>query len=179
MPSPPIIPLVIGNNGAWMFVRSSSAQGSCGVNGYPCRHPGVDVAGRAGTPVRAPEGGMVYFIADGASAPFVGYGPWLVMIRGDSGKFHLLAHLDPAKASLARMGARVEEGQIVGVTSSANHTHWEVRKLPKPAAGQTNFDNNEDPIGWMRGGTAASIVLLAALAGGGLWIWREHRKGRR
>lgn len=178
MPTLPILPFAIGNNGGFRAVRSSRAQGSCGVHGYPCYHPGVDVVGRAGTAVRAPENGTVFVVADGSAPPFVGYGPYLVMIRGDSGVFHLLSHLSPANASMAKMGARVAEGQVIGTTSAANHTHWEVRKQPVPGSGRTNLDNNLDPMAWAseRG---TSIVLIAMLAGGSLWIWNRYRKGSR
>jgi murein DD-endopeptidase MepM/ murein hydrolase activator NlpD len=170
----PITPLVVGNNGAFRAVRSSSAQGSCGVHGYPCLHPGVDVNAPAGTPVKAPEAGVVVAAADGAAAPFRGYGPWLVMILGASGKYHLLAHLDPASSAMAPVGSRVTEGQVVGRVSSARHTHWEVRVRPTPPTGQTNLDNNLDPISWMKG--VGSVVLLAVLAGGAYWIWREMKR---
>ena len=176
----PISPFKVGNNGAYLAVRSISAQGSCGVHGYPCKHPGVDVVGRAGAVVRAPEDGMVVFAADGSLSPFVGYGPWLVIVRGfESGKFHLLAHLDPADRQRAPIGLRMSSGQPVGVTSAANHTHWELRKkmVPDFAHGETNFTNNDDPIAWMKG---SSLLLPLILAGGGLillklWTDRFHR----
>ena len=173
---PPIAPLVIGNNGAWLAVRSSPAQGSCGVSGYPCKHPGVDVVGRAGTVVRAPEAGMIAFAADGSASPFGGYGPWLVLVRGDSGKFHLLGHLDPADRNRAPIGLRVAAGQPVGITSAANHTHWEVRTkmVPDFARGDTNFTNNTDPIAWL----GSSLLLPLLVAAGGLillGLWRTDR----
>lgn len=170
----PITPLVVGSNGAFRALRSSSAQGSCGVHGYPCLHPGVDVAARQGTTVVAPESGVVVIAADGTAPPFVGYGPWLVLLRGDSGKFHLLAHLDPSTAAQAPAGLRVAEGAAIGTVSAARHTHWEVRVRPTPPAGKTNLDNNLDPIGWMKG--VGSIVVLAVIAGGAYWIWREMKR---
>lgn len=171
----PIIPLVIGNNGAYAAVRSSSAQGSCGVHGYPCKHPGVDVVGGYLDPVRAPEAGVVVVATDGASAPFVGYGPWLILIRGASGKYHLLAHLDPSRAALAMPGMPVREGQIIGAISAARHTHWEVRTLPTPGAGKTNFDNNVDPIAWMKSGGEIAFLVVAA---GGILLWQLWRRRR-
>lgn len=175
MATHPIIPFVIGNNGAWKFLRTSSKQGSCGVHGYPCYHPGVDVYGKAGTPVRAPESGQVVIAADGSAAPFVGYGPWLVMIKGASGRYHLLSHLAPGTASMAPAGVTVSEGQVIGTTSSANHTHWEVREKPTPGSGKTNLDNNVDPIAWMKAG---SVIVLALAAFGGFWLYREWKKRR-
>lgn len=165
-PQPPIYPLEIGAHGGWLEVRSTAADGACGVHGYPCRHPGVDVAGVAGTPVVAPESGTVVMVADGTAAPFVGYGPWLAIILGDSGKFHLLAHLDPASSGMAPMGAQVVAGQQVGVTSSANHTHWEVRSamVPDFASGEDNFSNNQDPIAWLETPDLGVILLLGGAA---------------
>lgn len=174
MPRAPIIPLRVGNNGAYRALRSSPAQGSCGVHAYPCLHPGVDVAGAAGTKVYAPEDGVILYATDGNGAPFVGYGPWLIVMLGASGKHHLLGHLEPATASLGPVGRRVTEGDLVGTTSSANHTHWEVRDKAWPPAGKTNLDNNSDPLLWMRGG---AIVLIAGLAVAGYVAY--HLWGRK
>lgn len=172
---PPIWPLVVGNNGAYRALRSTSAQGACGVHGYPCLHPGLDVNGIIGTRVVAPEGGIVVAASDGNSAPWVGYGPWLVVIQGASGNFHLLGHLQAATAAMASIGARVTAGQQVGITSSANHTHWEVRRLLTPGAGRTNLDNNLDPLAWL--GASSSLGALLLLGGAALLsylIWRNH-----
>lgn len=166
-PQPPIYPLQVGAHGGWLEIRASPSDGSCGVHGYPCKHPGVDVAGAAGTPVVAPESGTVVAVGDGNSAPFVGYGPWFLIIQGDdSGKFHFLGHLDPVSASLAPANASVTAGQQIGVTSSANHTHWEVRSkmVPDFASGEDNFSNNSDPIGWL---TIATLGIGAVLLVGG------------
>lgn len=160
----PITPLRMPRTGAFLARRASPADGACGVHGYPCLHPGVDVLGVKGTPVQAPEGGVVVVVADGTAMPFQGYGPWLVILQGDSGKFHLLGHLEPS-ANVVAKGQRVELGQVVGKTSSANHTHWEVRTMLTPGAGRTNQQNNEDPVSWLSGW---SIVTLA-LAGVATW----------
>lgn len=161
-PQPPIYPLRVGNHGGWLEVRSDPSDGSCGVSGYPCKHPGLDVYGPRGTPVVAPENGTIVMVANGASPPFTGYGPWLVILQGASGKFHLLSHLDPATSALGPMGARVSAGTKIGTTSSANHTHWEVRTRITPPSGATNFTNNVDPIGWLRGQSSLFVTLLVA-----------------
>lgn len=166
-PQAPIYPLQVGAHGAWLEVRSSPADGACGVSGYPCRHPGVDVAGAAGTPVVAPESGTIVATGDGSAAPFVGYGPWFVVLQGqDSGKFHLLGHLEPLTAALGQLGAQLLAGQQVGTTSSANHTHWEVRSKVSPdyGSGEDNFTNNVDPLGWL---STAALGLGAVLVVGG------------
>ncbi len=173
-PQPPIYPLQVGAHGGWLDVRSTPSDGACGVHGYPCRHPGVDVVGSAGTPVVAPESGAVVAAGDGNSAPFVGYGPWFVIIQGASGKFHFLGHLDPATSGMAPAGQAVIAGDQVGVTSSANHTHWEVRDkmVPDFAAGEDNFTNNSDPLGWLSGAQMGVLgtVLIAGASAALLWL---------
>lgn len=178
-PQPPIWPLVVGAHGGYLETRSTPADGSCGVSGYPCRHPGLDVAGTSGTPVVAPESGTVVAAGDGSAAPFVGYGPWLVIIAGrDSGKFHLLAHLEPATAAMAEVGREVAAGDAIGATSSANHTHWEVRDQPVPdfAAGQTNFDNNSDPLAWLAAAQRGALGTALIVGSAALFLWLLWRR---
>lgn len=173
-PQPPIYPLQVGDHGGWLETRATPADGSCGVHGYPCRHPGLDVAGAAGTSVAAPESGVVVAVGNGSTAPFVGYGPWFVIIQGeDSGKFHFLGHLDPVTSSMAPMGAQVVAGDQVGITSSANHTHWEVRDRVSPdfAAGEDNFTNNQDPLAWLSGASMGIFGTAILLGGAALFLW--------
>lgn len=166
-PQAPITPAEVGPHGAFHFVRRSASDGACGTKGYPCVHPGVDLVGRRGTPVRAPEDGVIVRTANGASAPFTGYGPWLVILQGRSGVYHLLAHLDPATAALGTPGLAVKAGAILGTTSSANHVHWEVRAAPTPPPGGSNATNNSDPLAWLRrqeGHPGTGWILVAAVA---------------
>lgn len=179
---PPIYPLIVGNHGGYMEVRSSPSDGSCGVSSYPCKHPGVDVYGPQGTRVVAPESGVVMAIADGNSSPWVGYGPYLAVIRGDvSGKFHLLAHLEPSSATLALFGQHVTAGQQIGTTSNANHTHWEVRnkQIPDWQHGETNYENGIDPIAWLRKGSGPGIGTMLLLGGGALFAILMYRRSRK
>src|SRR4051812_33721841 len=67
-PQPPVYPLVQGAHGGYLEARLSPADGSCGVGSYPCRHPGLDVAGNPGVPVVAPENGQIIQTADGNSS---------------------------------------------------------------------------------------------------------------
>jgi murein DD-endopeptidase MepM/ murein hydrolase activator NlpD len=169
---------MVGDHGAWLETRATPADGSCGVHAYPCRHPGVDVAGTAGTPVVAPESGVVVTTGDGNSSPYAGYGPWFVIIEGDSGKFHLLGHLEPAASSLAPSGMQVLAGQQVGVTSTANHTHWEVRDkaVPDFASGEDNFTNNSDPLAWLTlAAIGAGTLLVVGATGLFLWLLLRRR----
>jgi len=167
-PQPPIWPLVVGNNGGFMAVRASSAQGSCGVSGYPCKHPGVDVNGAPGRAVGSPVSGVIVQVSDGTSSPFSGYGPYLAIVRGDDdGLYHMVAHMARGTSSLAYAGRRVRAGDQIGTVSSYNHVHWELRKKPVPAfaAGESNATNNLDPIAWLSSsrmftGIAGNLLLL-------------------
>jgi murein DD-endopeptidase MepM/ murein hydrolase activator NlpD len=165
----PVWPTKLSPHGAFGYVRKTPADGACGTKGHPCTHPGSDVLGASGTPVKAPEDGVIVKAASGSSSPFGGYGPWVIVIQGKSGWYHLLGHLDPAKAPLGSVGLVVRAGQVVGTTSSANHVHWEVRRkaVPDFAAGESNASNNIDPFAWLRryGGTPGTgWILLAAIA---------------
>jgi murein DD-endopeptidase MepM/ murein hydrolase activator NlpD len=181
-PQPPIWPLKQGNHGGYLEVRRSPADGACGVGSYPCVHPGLDVAGAQGAAVHAPEDGVIVNAADGASSPFGGYGPWVIVIQGDDGKFHLLGHLDPATRSMGQVGQRVTAGDVVGTVSSANHTHWEVRSraFPRFSDGESNATNNSDPVAWLRAASSGSSVWTFALWAFGIWAgWRIVKRLRR
>ncbi len=167
VPQVPIWPGVVSPHGAFHYLRQSSSDGACGTKGYPCSHPGVDLVGKRGTEVRAPEDGVIVRTANGSSPPFTGYGPWLVVFQGRSGVYHLLAHLDPATAALGTPGVSVKAGTVLGTTSSANHVHWEVRRSPTPPSGGSNATNNLDPFAWLRqtgGHPGTGWILLAAVA---------------
>lgn len=111
------------------------------------------------TPCVAPESGEVVNVFESnrpiAGTPrfsrpagFSGYGPRGVVLRGDSGVWHLLGHLDSV---LVRVGERVAEGQTVGVGSVVHHVHWEVRVAARPASGQAVVEVTLDPVAWLRG----------------------------
>lgn len=107
--------------------------------------------------VFAPENGTVIDVANGASAPFVGFGPGVIVIRGDSGFFHLLAHLNFSTINV-RQGQRVGEGQLLATFDPRiGHTHWEVRQQrlgSKPP-------NTIDPNIWLRGQLAIAAATPA------------------
>src|SRR5688572_18460693 len=89
-------------------------------------HYAWDLGGPGGTPVYAPEDGVVDTIADGQGPPWSGYDPGLVLLHGGSGYYHLLAHLGPSSYKV-RVGDRVKQGQHVG-NIAYDHVHWEIRK---------------------------------------------------
>lgn len=133
--------------GAWLARRSDGRR----------LHAGVDLAMDPDTPCRAPEAGTVVetFEANRPRDPrrsrpagWAGYGPRGVLMRGDSGVFHLLAHLDELRVS---NGQRVAEGEVVGVGSAVRHVHWEVRGQARPPAGAAVVEISHDPGAWLRG----------------------------
>ncbi len=180
-PQPPIYPLRQGAHGGYLERRNSPADGACGVGSYPCVHPGLDVAGDPGTTVVAPDNGVIVDAADGSSSPYGGYGPWVVVIQGASGKFHLLGHLDPRTRSMGPIGQVVRAGDPVGTVSSAYHTHWEVRskKVPEFARGESNATNNSDPVAWLRlaqVGGVGTILVVGASAAFLFLLYRRYRR---
>lgn len=88
-------------------------------------HPGIDLAARYGSPVRAALAGTIVYAGwDG------GYGK-LVALRSDAGIITRYAHLSRI-AQRVVIGSRVQEGEMlgrVGATGRANgpHLHFEVR----------------------------------------------------
>ena len=130
--------------------------------------------------VSAPEGMVIRHVwTNDSTPPFVGYGPAGVVGEGDSGVYHLLAHLDPSAwsaSSIPTKGQRYDVGELVGLMSESvkpPHLHWEVRVFPvddpkKRAA--TSLDPWEWRFGKRRilGGAGASwwlwVILGLALA---------------
>ena len=135
--------------GAWLARRSEGRR----------LHAGIDLAMTSTTPCVAPESGEVVSVFEsnrpraGAvrfsrPAGFSGYGPRGLLLRGDSGVWHLLGHLVSVSV---RVGDRVAEGQTVGVGSVVHHVHWEVRVAARPASGQAVVEVTLDPVAWLRG----------------------------
>lgn len=140
-------------SGMWCAARSDGHR----------LHAGVDLLAPVGTDVRAPEGGTIAVTAIAATptqprrsspAGWSGYGPKCVLLRGDSGTYHLLAHLGEV---LCVVGQRVAEGDVlgkVGVTSSP-HCHWEVRSRPQPIGRAAVVEICGSPEAWLAGGWEA------------------------
>jgi len=149
----PTGPFSTHRTGCYSCVRRTAADGGCGVHGYPCVHRGVDLF--ADDPhVFAPEAGTVVAVSDGKSAPWVGYGPGIIVIKGESGVYHLLAHLTSSTIGVS-YGQWVQEGQpLAQFAASYGHTHYEVRKkLTGPSE-----TNTIDPNVWL----ATAVVTAGA-----------------
>lgn len=167
---------VTRRTGCYGCKRATSADGGCGVHGYPCTHWGMDLFAGADRSVVAPEAGTVVAVSDGGSPPWSGFGPGVVVIAGDSGVFHLLSHLEYASVRVW-IGLRVAEGTPIGrFDARIAHCHYEVRrKLTGPSS-----ENTIDPSKWMaaQGGAGASggagkLLLLAGLFGAGILLARR------
>jgi murein DD-endopeptidase MepM/ murein hydrolase activator NlpD len=128
-------------------------------------HAGVDVGtGSApGTPVRAPEAAIVEEVGM-LPAPrgtgWSGYAP-CVLLRGASGRWHLLAHLsgdvdgNPTDRPAVAVGARLRLGDVVGYVGRERHTHWEVRTRPhargEPTDPRRTIAITINPARWIAG----------------------------
>jgi len=104
------------------------------------------------------ELGVKSALTQGFSNPWDGYGPGGVVIAGDSGAFHLLAHL--ATVTVA-VGDRVALDEQVGtmpshVGASRSHVHWEVRKRPITTSGADRVDGALSAEAWLAGGSDAA-----------------------
>lgn len=117
-------------------------------------HAGVDIGTRTSTPVRAPEGGVVEAATTegGRGTGWRGYAP-VVYFLGDSGVWHLLAHLSGGPLAVTE-GQRIEAGTVVGHTGSEHHVHWEVRTRPR--GGALASEVTIDPSIWLAGGESAA-----------------------
>ena len=135
--------------GAWLARRSDGRR----------LHAGVDLRMGAEDPCFAPESGTIETTfesnrprpdAQRFSRPpgWSGYGPQGVLLRGDSGVWHVLAHLDSVAVAV---GQRVSEGEEVGRGSVVRHVHWEVRTAPRPPTGAAVVEVTLDPGAWLEG----------------------------
>jgi murein DD-endopeptidase MepM/ murein hydrolase activator NlpD len=138
----------------------TSADGGCGVKGYPCTHWGVDTFTIDGSrDVWAPEAGTVVAVANGSSPPFSGYGPGIVLMLGASGVYHLLAHLDYSTIDV-REGQQLAEGEPIAMFSEAyGHCHYEIRLAP---TGPSDV-NTVDPVAWHAGATGITTGEIALM----------------
>lgn len=83
--------------------------------------------------------------------PFGGYGPAYVVLEGESGHFHLLAHLAWPLPEVVTLGAALEEGAELGQVSHLAHAHWEVRTRLTPPGHARAWTIALDPAAWLRG----------------------------
>jgi murein DD-endopeptidase MepM/ murein hydrolase activator NlpD len=175
----PTAPYTTRRTGCYGCRRLTPADGGCGVKGYPCTHWGVDTFTISGNrDVWAPEDGVVVSVSDGSAPPFSGYGPGIVLMKGASGVYHLLAHLEYGSIRV-RVGQPLSEGAPIGrFDANYNHCHYEVRKAPTGPS-ETNTINPEE---WHRSRSGNSTLLLLLAVGGLVAIGvmaARHRVGER
>lgn len=105
-------------------------------------HNGVDMVDRSGTPIVAPEKGLV-LESRKSTAAGGGYG-YYVKLKGASGTVHIFSHM--IQGSLAvRKGQRVQQGALLGKmgttgASTGVHLHWETQVRGTPI----------DPMVWAK-----------------------------
>jgi hypothetical protein len=169
----PTAPFTTHRTGCYGCKRLTSADGGCGVHGYPCTHWGVDTFTIGGIrDVWAPEAGVVVAVSDGRSAPFMGYGPGVVLLKGASGVYHLLAHLELGSVS-TKVGAQLAEGQAIGrFDATFGHCHYEVRRQP---TGPSEV-NTMDPGKWLAAQSSGmtTLLLLGGLLAAGYFLARSN-----
>jgi murein DD-endopeptidase MepM/ murein hydrolase activator NlpD len=149
-----------GGARAWLAERSDGAR----------LHAGVDL-GHADDLVLAPEDGTVRYVVEASYAAltprysqplgWAGYGPAAVVVEGDSGAWHLLAHVRDSgawhltahvRAPRVAVGQRVAHGEVLAqVAAAGNHLHWEVRTRAKPPRGWATVEIALDPLAWLEG----------------------------
>lgn len=122
------------------FLQSmvSSPFGIRQFRGKTENHKGVDIAGKTGDPIFAPESGKVVV----KSNP-LGYGKYIEILDEKGQRKHLLAHMSEITV---QDGQQIQKGQVVGKMGSTGkstgpHLHWE------------KFDESGkqvDPIAWLQ-----------------------------
>lgn len=107
-------------SGGWLS-RGFGERVSLGPKGF---HPGVDIAVREGTPVRATGPGVVIFAGKDPV-----YGNLIIVEHGLTGYSTFYGH---NKSLKTKVGDRVKRGDVIALSgntgeSSAPHLHYEVR----------------------------------------------------
>lgn len=170
----PTAPYTTRRTGCYGCRRLTPADGGCGVKGYPCTHWGVDTFTIGGIrDVWAPEAGVVVAVADGSSPPFSGYGPGVVLLKGGSGFYHLLSHLDYSTIKVS-VGQQLAEGAPIAKFSAAYaHCHYEVRRKPTGPS-ETNTINPEQWLRAQKGGAIGTLLVLGGLFAVGYALARSN-----
>lgn len=125
-------------NGRFAWPVTGYVTQEFGCTGFPLEprrgscahfHAGIDVANAPGTPIRAPDDGVVAFVGWN---PYDGSDPSFLVVIGHSGGFETsYGHLESRYA--VRAGQFVRRGQVIGYmgntgNSTGTHLHWEVHR---------------------------------------------------
>ncbi len=139
-------------------ITPRGAYGDTSPGAHADGHLGIDLYGKQGTFVRAPEASTVVDVwFNNTTKPFSGYGPGGVLLQGRTSRlFYLLGHLDPkewtdnpfsvgTKFRTPAKGDFYDLGAPIGKTSALNHVHFEVRKQRMWQSPETHEDIVLDP----------------------------------
>lgn len=153
--------IVVATRRAPVAKVTVTPKGGYGFDRGDVRHYAWDLGGKVGTPVYAPEDlEVVQWAAgddDAAQKRLTGYGPAVILAKGASGVWHVLAHLDgwawsgDKKDRLPWIGRKYKAGDLVGEISKLNHVHWEIRLAPWPPTGDARKPYTMDPARWIAG----------------------------
>lgn len=128
-PSPAVVPAaptVVASTLAWRWPADGNVVGTFAA-GDPTRQ-GIDVAGKAGQPVRAAADGVVVYSGSG----LVGYGELVIIKHNDQ----WLSAYGHNRARLVNEGALVKAGQQIAEMGRSGATrdvlHFEIRYNGKP-----------------------------------------------
>jgi murein DD-endopeptidase MepM/ murein hydrolase activator NlpD len=124
--------------GSFSWPTSGIVSQEFGCTGFPWEpprgscahfHDGIDIANSDGTPIRAPQSGVIAFVGWN---PYDSHDPSFMIVMGHPGGYEsMFSHLQ-ARA-VVRRGQSVRKGQIIGYmgntgNSTGTHLHWEVKR---------------------------------------------------
>jgi murein DD-endopeptidase MepM/ murein hydrolase activator NlpD/predicted chitinase len=94
------------------------------ITGKQAGHGGVDLAGRAGDAIKAPDAGTARVVAEKDSG---GYGNMVEILDAQGKVMHRMAHMSE---TMVKTGDKIEAGTQIGKVgstgrSTGNHLHWE------------------------------------------------------
>lgn len=134
------------------------------------KHAAIDITAQLGDPVYAPESGRVYKVVgpeltEKRGTYYNGYGPKVVVLKGDSGVWHWLCHLGTASV---HSNEDVKVGEQIGTIGkrgrSKPHVHWETRrrlhaKYSRVKPTEYPWHITIDPLSWLHGNTIDAISV--------------------
>jgi lipoprotein NlpD len=112
---------------AWRWPADGSVVGSYAAGDQT--RQGIDIAGKAGDPVRAAADGAVVYSGNG----LIGYGELIIIKHSPS----FLSAYGHNSKRLVKEGDRVKAGQVIAEMGSSSASrdslHFEIRRNGKPA----------------------------------------------
>jgi lipoprotein NlpD len=125
--TPPPAPAAPAGDIAWRWPADGTVVGTF-ASGDPTRQ-GIDIAGKAGNPVRAAAAGTVVYSGNG----LIGYGE-LIIVKHSPAFLSAYGH---NRKRLVKEGDHVDAGQVIAEMGSSSASrdslHFEIRRNGKPA----------------------------------------------